>query len=314
MKKKFVIFTLLGCMLLNIPVMAATPTTTGGSGGAGGGGGETGGKEGTYIPEIKELQIKHFEDVHPEWVNTYPYISLHGPNTYWSNRGTYYQIGITGTNGTPRYYQQNGKWYENTDYTNYVNINGEAWYPTETEGNRPYLNILSDYVNESNKTVQVHLTGTGIGNAYITPSLNLGWDANGTSEMARGYLVTVQEENIKQSGGGKNYLNGTDTIVASRVKTPQTAQSGNGTFKLTMVNNNIANGVANTSYVNNIKMPDKVAPDQVQLSYLQGNNKATVNWNEPESNGTEYEFKVQVYRVDLNASGGLVLEQDSEFM
>lgn len=57
-----------------------------------------------------------------------------------------------------------------------------------------------------------------------------------------------------------------------------------------------------------------ISPDEVNLSYLQEGNKTTVDWEKPESNGSEYEFKVQVYRVDYTADGGLVLEQDSEFM
>ena len=75
-----------------------------------------------------------------------------------------------------------------------------------------------------------------------------------------------------------------------------------------------AGGQENTSYIKKKKMTDKISPDEIILSYLQEANKTTVNWKKPESNGTEYEFKVQVYRVDYTAENGLVLEQDSEFM
>ncbi len=40
----------------------------------------------------------------------------------------------------------------------------------------------------------------------------------------------------------------------------------------------MASGQENTSYINNIKMTDKVSPDEIILSYLQGANKTTVNW------------------------------------
>lgn len=62
MKNKFVILTLLSCLLFcqvpTIPVYAAVtnPTASGGSDGAGGGGGYTGGKAGTYIPAKYETK------------------------------------------------------------------------------------------------------------------------------------------------------------------------------------------------------------------------------------------------------------------
>lgn len=60
---------------------------------------------------------------------------------------------------------------------------------------------------------------------------------------------------------------------------------------------------------------DKSNPNSVgEISYQDLNNKRIVEWEIPDSNGTEYEFKVQVYRVDYTADNGLVLEQDSEFM
>lgn len=60
---------------------------------------------------------------------------------------------------------------------------------------------------------------------------------------------------------------------------------------------------------------DKSNPNSVgEISYQDLKNQRIVEWEIADSNGTEYEFKVQVYRVDYTADNGLVLEQDSEFM
>ena len=165
MKNKFVILTLLSCLLFcqvpTIPVYAAVtnPTASGGSDGAGGGGGYTGGKAGTYIPAKYETKKRYITDTHPDWNNGYYYVSIGGTGSYWSttsNDGFHYQIGAS-AGGT-------------------VTINGETWILSEGL----FLNVTD--VNASNKTVKVHVINNGIGNAYITPSSSFGWDGNGTSK------------------------------------------------------------------------------------------------------------------------------------
>lgn len=191
-----------------------------------------------------------------------------------------------------------------------MTINGENWTLSENL----FLNVTD--VNVSNKTVKVHITNNGIGNAYITPSLSFGWDGNGISKnIYQKYNAKVSDEKAEKSAGGTNDYYKQDILTSHPIinGTDKDA-TGNGIFELTAINANVASGQENTSYINNIKMTDKVSPDEIILSYLQEANKTTVNWENPDSNGTEYEFKVQVYRVDYTAENGLVLEQDSEFM
>lgn len=185
MKKRIFLIALLGCLTfsqaLSIPVYAATiknPTASGGNDGAGGGGGYTGGKAGTYIPAQYKQKIRYLTDTHPDWNNTYPYVSLSGTGYYWyttTNDGFHYQVGAS-AGGT-------------------VTIHGENWTLSENL----FLNVTD--ANASNKTVKVHITNNGIGNAYITPSNSFGWDGNGTSKnIYQYYNAKVQDEKAENSG------------------------------------------------------------------------------------------------------------------
>lgn len=300
MKRKLFLIALLGCLTfsqaLSIPVYAAAvtnPTEAGGNDGAGGGGGYTGGKAGTYVPAKYQQKTRYLTDTHPDWNNTYPYVSLSGTGSYWyttTNDGFHYQVGAS-AGGT-------------------VTINGENWTLSENL----FLNVTD--ANASNKTVKVHITNNGIGNAYITPSQSFGWDGNGISKnIYQKYNAKVSDEKAEKSAGGTNDYYKQNILTSHPIiNGTEKDATGNGIVELTAINANVASGQENTSYINNIKMTDKVSPDEIILSYLQKANKTTVNWGKPDSNGTEYEFKVQVYRVDYTADNGLVLEQDSEFM
>lgn len=316
MKRKLFLIALLGCLTfsqtLSIPVYAATvknPTDAGGNGGAGGGGGYTGGEAGTYLPKIEEIRFKTFGDYgYSGWNNIKMY--KNGSRVYpeWAAGVSMYLYNMGGV--TARYYKDNdGKWHENSSYSqSYIVVGGHTFWPLPKTAN---TSNASFYSMISSNTEKAYLSGSVAGNAVESMS----WDANGTTIFGEPYKTVVQEEKAETPEGGTNDYYKQDILTSHPIinGTDKDA-TGNGIFELTAINANVASGQENTSYINNIKMTDKVSPDEIILSYLQEANKTTVNWSKPDSNGTEYEFKVQVYRVDYTANNGLVLEQDSEFM
>lgn len=316
MKRKLFLIALLGCLTfsqaLSIPVYAAAvtnPTDAGGSDGTGGGGGYVGGNAGTYIPKIEEIRFKSFSDYGLSgWRNITMY--KNGSRVYpeWAAGVSHYLYNMGGV--TTRYYKDNdGKWHENYSYSqSYIIVNNHTFWPLPQNANSSNASFYSMILSNTEKA---YLSGNIAGNAVESMS----WNANGETIFGEPYKAVVQEEKAEKSAGGtNNYCKQNILTTYPIINGTEKDATGNGIVKLTAINANVASGQENTSYINNIKMTDKISPDEIILSYLQEANKTTVNWKKPESNGTEYEFKVQVYRVDYTAENGLVLEQDSEFM
>lgn len=300
MKKKFVIFTLLSCLLfgqINMPVMAADVNTeTGASGHAGGGGGYHAGSAG-HVHQYKGS---------PSYVN--------GVLVYSESYGCYkdgsYTVDGTGTCNITvslEIYTVSAGWTGRCASCGH-SYDGEGGYNGYRYG---YAHVRHSYSGHSDSDVFLIICPACGNRTNGEPFPSNGTDTYSTKIPRYGVNCGITQTSGK---GSKSYFSAVGALTKGLTNTPQSYRTGNGVFSLIAKNVNVASGQANTSYINNIKMPDKVAPDNVTLSYLQEINKTTVNWDEPESNGTEYEFKVQVYKVDLNAEGGLVLEQDSEYM
>ena len=73
-------------------------------------------------------------------------------------------------------------------------------------------------------------------------------------------------------------------------------------------------GLENNTYLNNTVVRDKSNPNSVgEISYQDLNNKRIVEWEIPDSNGTEYEFKAQTYKINFDSKNGTDLIMDTEF-
>lgn len=182
---------------------------SGAGGQAGGGAGGSGGSAGSYTPEKYETRKRYLTDTHPTWNNNYYWVSLSGTGYYWGttqNDGFHYQIGASAGG--------------------IVTINGENWILSSG------LSLNVTEANASNHTVKVHVINNGIGNAYITPNNNFGWDGNGVSgNIYQNYQAKVQNESSVASKGGTNYINPT---YGSGSSSQAGKRAGNGYAKVTL--------------------------------------------------------------------------------
>ena len=111
----------------------------------------------------------------------------------------------------------------------------------------------------------------------------------------------------------RSNLSTTDTLTDNRASLIG-SQTGNGVFHLKVVNGNVLNGLENNTYLNNTVVRDKSNPNSVgEISYQDLNNKRIVEWEIPDSNGTEYEFKAQTYKINFDSQNGTDLIMDTEF-
>lgn len=123
----------------------------------------------------------------------------------------------------------------------------------------------------------------------------------------------VSIDGSSKSYGGNSNLSTTDTLTDNRTSLIG-SQTGNGIFHLKVVNGNVLNGKENNTYLNNTVVRDKSNPNSVgEISYQDLNNKRIVEWEIPDSNGTEYEFKAQTYKINFNSQNGTDLVMDTEF-
>lgn len=123
----------------------------------------------------------------------------------------------------------------------------------------------------------------------------------------------VSIDGSSKSYGGNSNLSTTDTLTDNRTSLIG-SQTGNGIFHLKVVNGNVLNGKENNTYLNNTVVRDKSNPDSVgEISYQDLNNKRIVEWETPDSNGTEYEFKAQTYKINFDSQNGTDLIMDTEF-
>lgn len=295
MKKRIFLIALLGCLTfsqaLYIPVYAAAPDTeTGENGHAGGGGGYTKGSAGHVHQHAGNLSYIGNVQVSDKKAGCYQDGS--------------YSVGGEGTCSVS------------------ISMSLSSTSAGTWAGSCAHCGKNSGTYKYGNVTINHGSCGKGSSTEFWIVCGGCGYRTNGdsTSGYSHSYSTKVTRYGLncgktQASGKGAKSFRSTVGALTKGLKDPQTSNAtGNGIFELTAINANVASGQENTSYINNIKMTDKVSPDEIILSYLQEANKTTVNWENPDSNGTEYEFKVQVYRVDYTAENGLVLEQDSEFM
>mgnify|MGYP005889178251 FL=1 len=121
-----------------------------------------------------------------------------------------------------------------------------------------------------------------------------------------GYARVTPVKVYGTAGGATGYA--AETYRLSLSQNPNVGiQVGNGMFLLRPHNANVT-----SDYINNASTKDTVSPDNVNLEYNDDSGTRTVKWNEPESNGTEYEFKAQTYVIDYTDPSGMKLIMDTE--
>ena len=163
------------------------------------------------------------------------------------------------------------------------------------------------------------------GNPYgACGSFNPNWERTETETwytvncgISQGYLcgktAGVTIDGSSKSYGGNSNLSTTDTLTNNRTSLIG-SQTGNGVLHLKVVNGNVLNGLENNTYLNNTVVRDKSNPNSVgEISYQDLNNKRIVEWEIPDSNGTEYEFKAQTYKINFDSQDGTDLIMDTEF-
>lgn len=163
------------------------------------------------------------------------------------------------------------------------------------------------------------------GNPYgACGSFNPNWERTETETwytvncgISEGYLcgktAGVTIDGSSKSYGGNSNLSTTDTLTNNRTSLIG-SQTGNGVLHLKVVNGNVLNGLENNTYLNNTVVRDKSNPNSVgEISYQDLNNKRIVEWEIPDSNGTEYEFKAQTYKINFDSQNGTDLIMDTEF-
>ena len=121
-----------------------------------------------------------------------------------------------------------------------------------------------------------------------------------------GYARVTPVKVYGTAGGATGYA--AETYRLSLNPNPNVGiQVGNGMFLLRPHNANVT-----SDYINNASTKDTVSPDNVNLEYNDDSGTRTVKWNEPESKGTEYEFKAQTYVIDYTDPSGMKLIMDTE--
>lgn len=163
------------------------------------------------------------------------------------------------------------------------------------------------------------------GNPYgACGSFNPNWERTETETwytvncgISQGYLcgktAGVTIDGSSKSYGGNSNLSTTDTLTDNRISFIG-SQTGNGVFHLKVVNGNVLNGLENNTYLNNTVVRDKSNPNSVgEISYQDLKNQRIVEWEIADSNGTEYEFKAQTYKINFDSQNGTDLIMDTEF-
>lgn len=154
--------------------------------------------------------------------------------------------------------------------------------------------VLSTYANYKD---EVLIVAGGGGGASWSIQGGAGGGTNGG---------TWSGEYKSKWGGATGYA--AETYRLSLSQNPNVGiQVGNGMFLLRPHNANVT-----SDYINNASTKDTVSSDNVNLEYNDDSGTRTVKWNEPESNGTEYEFKAQTYVIDYTDPSGMKLIMDTE--
>ena len=129
------------------------------------------------------------------------------------------------------------------------------------------------------------------------------------------YTVCGYEEgqilSSKPAYGGSNYIN-TSAVQANTTGSLSGQKSGNGQVSITGVAINLQDGTDNYVEILGASTPDYAAPGSVgELQADDTGSRLVVGWNQPKSNGTSYDFKVEMYKLPTSGSS-LQLVQTSD--
>ena len=149
-------------------------------------------------------------------------------------------------------------------------------------------------------------SGAG-GSGYVSNKLENGTTYNNI-RLGHGYAKITPLEIYGKTSGGTSYRS-TNQVLLSNLPPYSATGIGNGIFIIKTYNSNV---ITNT-YLNNIIVTDIKSPNELYLTDIYQNKNHIIKWEIPDSNGTEYEFKTQTYKIDYNDSNGMILLMDTEF-
>lgn len=284
----------------SIPAQAgnvSNPTSNGKSGTAGGGAGQTGGANGVAVFHTHSANAYH---------SACPY-HAHSGNS--DSGGACYSATTTQKwCSTWEYYSGSNSWTHGTDGCTGT-ITQRRW---DGRGDCGGHGDQRHYIKECSKC-SYYWENDGISGSHSYTATTYYLSCGKSVGYQCGKTAGVSIDGSSKSHGGNSNLSTTDTLTNNRISLIG-SQSGNGNFTLKAINGNILNGQNNITYLNHTVVRDKSNPNSVgNISYQDLNHKRTVQWNIPESNGTEYEFKAQTYKINFDSQNGTDLVMDTEF-
>lgn len=153
-------------------------------------------------------------------------------------------------------------------------------------------------------------TAGGGGSGYIG-GVTSGSTQNGRQSGNGKAVVSYQIMVVSGSYGGSNYIN---TVSAQTSTTGNLSgkKTGDGQVKITGVVLNLSDGKDNYAELLGAPFPDTAAPGSVGELQADATSGAQVlSWEEPNSNGTVYDFRVQLYELPTSGSN-VDLKQTSD--
>lgn len=301
------------CILWIIPAQSAYAMNSGASGGAGGGGGFIGGQAGDAVNTSTAVSMNFSEhcDMYIESDNYAGCGTTKLSNSLWKiDMDCGWRDDAdewdSGWATLTVWQEMDTTDYNYIDYTvGWTNASGEmgrqsgsvSVYGTDASGNNILLSTAhSQKIDISNYT------------KVILYAVNTASESGG---HATSYIniqkLNLINENISPAYGGSSYAAPTNAVTNSN-QTALDYRTGNGYVSLTTTSGNYSS----TAYWNGFLTPDTANPDKVNANVSYNNGQKIVSWDKPDSNGTVYEYKAQIWRIDLNNPAGLILYMDTE--
>ena len=284
----------------SIPAQAgnvSNPTSNGKSGTSGGGAGQTGGANGVAV-------------FHTHSANAY-----HGTCPYHSHSGNSNSGGACYSSTTTQKWCSTWEAHVDTAHWSHASSGCSGTitqYRYDGRGDCGGHGGERHYVKSCDKC-SYHSESGGISSSHYYNATTYYLSCGRSVGYQCGKTPGVSIDGSSKSYGGNSNLSTTDTLTDNRTSLIG-SQTGNGIFHLKVVNGNVLNGKENNTYLNNTVVRDKSNPNSVgEISYQDLNNKRIVEWETPDSNGTEYEFKAQTYKINFDSQNGTDLIMDTEF-
>lgn len=168
-----------------------------------------------------------------------------------------------------------------------------------------------DKYDHENWSAHCESSNGGNGSGYTGGVLN-GSIQSGVCS-GHGYAKITPLEIYGKATGGSNQLDITYALNAQQIDESQNTITGHGNVSIKAFNANILNGLTNTTYLNNVIVKDNAVPEKIDLYDENIGNQRIITWETPQSNGTEYEFKAQTYKINFDSQNGTDLIMDTEF-